>query len=139
MTETQKNRADLKLLRYIIHSNSAFKCSEDWYLQDFCYELCPSYECLSHYVISHTLLDSEVSSVHLYDVDVLIKLERIATFLIDGWDDNLWHSLYGSVASQVDELPLILGLANLTGHCGNAEKIFQTALQAMKNKGIEEA
>ncbi|KAJ7666863.1 hypothetical protein DFH06DRAFT_984298, partial [Mycena polygramma] len=51
MTETQKNNADRKFLRYLIHANVSFRSAEDDYLADFLHDLRPSYDAPKRYVL----------------------------------------------------------------------------------------
>ncbi|KAJ7208281.1 ribonuclease H-like domain-containing protein [Mycena pura] len=89
--------------------------------------------------MSTTFLDSEHSRVHLELVGRLKELKRSATFIIDGWDDDLHRSLYGSAAGRVGEPSIVLGLQDLTGERGNALKIQQAADTAMEEMLIEQA
>ncbi|KAJ7789251.1 hypothetical protein B0H14DRAFT_2310221, partial [Mycena olivaceomarginata] len=49
MTEAQKNSADRKLLRFIIHANVAFRSTENEFLDDFLHDLRPTYNAPSRY------------------------------------------------------------------------------------------
>ncbi|KAJ7449769.1 hypothetical protein B0H11DRAFT_1743512, partial [Mycena galericulata] len=51
MTETQKNSADRKLLRYIVHANVAFRSVENPFLQEFLHDLRPTYEAPGRYAL----------------------------------------------------------------------------------------
>ncbi|KAJ7224655.1 ribonuclease H-like domain-containing protein [Mycena pura] len=72
-------------------------------------------------------------------VDELRVMKRSATLIIDGWEDELRRSLYGSAAGRVGEPTVILGLQDLTGHRGNAVKICEAAEAAMEEMLIENA
>ncbi|KAF5328455.1 hypothetical protein D9758_018916 [Tetrapyrgos nigripes] len=58
------------------------------------------------------------------------------TLLIDGWEDLLKRSLYGLVAAQVNQEPVALGLADLTGKRGSAESIFEMAVNHIDSMGL---
>ncbi|KAJ7230543.1 ribonuclease H-like domain-containing protein [Mycena pura] len=66
-------------------------------------------------------------------------MKRSATYIIDGWEDELRRSLYGSAAGRVGEPTIIMGLQDLTGHRGSARKILDASTTAMMEMGIEEA
>ncbi|KAK0440901.1 uncharacterized protein EV420DRAFT_1222791, partial [Desarmillaria tabescens] len=51
LTDTQKQRADVKLFRFFVHANIAFYAADDWYLEDFLHEIRPSYDAPSRYVL----------------------------------------------------------------------------------------
>ncbi|KAJ7194560.1 ribonuclease H-like domain-containing protein [Mycena pura] len=66
-------------------------------------------------------------------------MKRSGTFVIDGWEDDLRRSLYGSAVARVGEPTLVLGLEDLTGHRGSALRILDAADTAMAEMGIEKA
>ncbi|KAF8199410.1 hypothetical protein K438DRAFT_1583395, partial [Mycena galopus ATCC 62051] len=51
MTTAQQNSADRKLLRFIIHSNSAFRSVENPFLHDFLHDLRPTYDAPGRYAL----------------------------------------------------------------------------------------
>ncbi|KAJ7606015.1 hypothetical protein FB45DRAFT_766221, partial [Roridomyces roridus] len=51
LTQTQKNNADRKWLRFIVHANVAFRASDNEFLADFFSEIRPSYSAPSRYVL----------------------------------------------------------------------------------------
>uniref|UniRef100_A0A0W0GAT8 DUF659 domain-containing protein n=1 Tax=Moniliophthora roreri TaxID=221103 RepID=A0A0W0GAT8_MONRR len=137
--EGQQQCADLKLFHFIVHSCSAFRSAENPYLEDFCNEIRPSYMLPSRYVLSHTILDSENGRVYLLEVARIASFKWILTLLIDRWKDLLKQALYSTAAAQVGEYPIVMGLRNLTGLRGEAQKILETALLAMKDMAVEDA
>lgn len=106
-----------------MHGNLPFLSSSNWYFTDFVHELCPSYSPSSPYVLSHTILDSEHTQVHLEDMERLSSRHRL-TLLLDGWEDLLRWSLYGSVAAEVNQPPIVLSLDDLTGKQGNFDTLL---------------
>ncbi|KAJ7069348.1 ribonuclease H-like domain-containing protein [Mycena amicta] len=72
-------------------------------------------------------------------VDTLQKWSRSGTLLIDGWEDELRRSLYGTAAARVDEPTIVMGLNDVTGNRGSAPKILEAAELAMAEMGIEDA
>jgi len=52
--------------------------------------------------------------------------------LFDGWEDILRRSLYGNVAAEVKKPSVVLGLQDLTGHRGSADKLLETTEMSMK-------
>ena len=89
--------------------------------------------------MSTTFLDSEHSRVHLEQVEKLHDMKGSATLIIDGWEDDLRRSLYGTAAGRVGEPSVVMGLQDLTGHRGSAVKIQEAAEDAMKEMLIEKA
>jgi hypothetical protein len=53
---------------------------------------------------------------------------------IDGWEDRLKRSLYGSVISEVNPYPVVLSLEDMSGQRGSADKIFEASQKALKTK-----
>ena len=139
MTKAQEDSANRKLLRYFIHSNTAFIQANSIFLGNFTNELRPSFHVASRNVMSTIFLDSEASRVHLDVVNTLQMMKRSGTFIIDGREDDLRRSLYGSAVARVGEPTLVLGLEDLTGHRGSALKILEAADTAMEEMGIEKA
>ncbi|KAK7045152.1 hypothetical protein R3P38DRAFT_3433925 [Favolaschia claudopus] len=125
MTPVQKADADLKFFRFVVHSNSAFRIAHNPYLLAWVQSIRPTYEIPSRYVLSNRLLLSESSRVHLEEVERL-KKRKMLTLLLDGWEDALRRSLYGSLAAGVGEYPVVLGLNDLTGSRGSADKCLET-------------
>ncbi|KAJ7586164.1 hypothetical protein C8J56DRAFT_788039, partial [Mycena floridula] len=60
LSEAQFARAHKKLFQYIVHTNIPFTSAENPYFHQFINELQPSYFPPSRYVLSHTIMDSEV-------------------------------------------------------------------------------
>ncbi|KAI0073357.1 hypothetical protein K474DRAFT_1603514 [Panus rudis PR-1116 ss-1] len=80
-------------------------------------------------------MDAEYARVTVDERDRLSKREFI-TFLIDGWEDSARRSLYGCVAAGVGEYPQVLGLEDLTGHRGSADKLVQVATKVLEPPGV---
>ncbi|KAF7296811.1 DUF659 domain-containing protein [Mycena indigotica] len=139
MSATQENAAGRKLLRYFIHSNTAFLNADNIFLADFTNELRPSYKVPSRTTMSTLLLDAEYSDTHLEMVKELMDWKRSGTLLIDGWEDGLRRSLYGTAVARVGEPTIVMGLHDLTGCRGSAEKIFDAAEKSMTRMGIKNA
>lgn len=118
-----------------MHANIPFRIADNWYFVDFTHELRQTYEPASPYVLSHRLLDAEHSRVHQEDVERL-QDSRFLTLLFDGWEDMLRRSLYGSVAAEVKQFPIVLGLDELTGLRGNVPTLVQTTEKATENMGV---
>ncbi|KAK7039668.1 DUF659 domain-containing protein [Favolaschia claudopus] len=135
MTPVQKADADLKFFRFVVHSNSAFRIAHNPYLIAWVGSIRPTYEIPSRYVLSNRLLLSESSRVHLEEVERL-KKRKMLTLLLDGWEDALRRSLYGSLAAGVGEYPVVLGLNDLTGSRGSADKCLETITDAMGKMDI---
>ncbi|KAJ7226039.1 ribonuclease H-like domain-containing protein, partial [Mycena pura] len=61
------------------------------------------------------------------------------TLIIDGWEDELRRSLYGTAAGRVGEPTIVMGLQDATGKRGSADKLLDTAEVAMTEMGIVDA
>ncbi|KIK76488.1 hypothetical protein PAXRUDRAFT_169799, partial [Paxillus rubicundulus Ve08.2h10] len=96
--------------------------------------ICPSYESPSRYVLSHNLLNSKAVRVQQEDIDQL-KPRKKLTLLLDGWEDLLKRSLYGSVAVEVNHHPVVLALQDMTGSWGTAENLVTVLQKAMISDG----
>lgn len=127
----------LNMSRYLVHSNVSFSSSEDWFFHDFVHEIRPSYDPPTRYVLSHTILGSEVSRSRIEDID-RIKSQHRLTILIDGWEDLLKRSLYGSLLAQVRQYPTILGLHDMTGTRGTADAILDVALVSLQKLELQD-
>ena len=57
--------------------------------------------------------------------------------MVDGWEDAAGRSLYGVVAAQVNEPPVILGLTNLTGKRATAETVVDVCKENAQQMGLE--
>ncbi|KAJ7214045.1 ribonuclease H-like domain-containing protein [Mycena pura] len=66
-------------------------------------------------------------------------MKRSGTYIVDGWEDELRRSLYGSAVARVGEPSIIMGLQDLTGHRGSAEKILDASEVALSEMCIENA
>jgi hypothetical protein len=75
-------------------------------------------------------MDGEAARVQIEEVERVKQRKRL-TLLIDGWEDKLKRSLYGTVASEVNQYPVVLALEDMTGYRGSAEKILETSQKAM--------
>ncbi|KIK49987.1 hypothetical protein GYMLUDRAFT_65460 [Collybiopsis luxurians FD-317 M1] len=139
MTEVQQNVTNRKLFKLIIHANLPFSVVDNIFLHDFTDELQPSFNVASCFTMTQTFLDSENSCVHLEMVDELASMQCTATILVDGWEDIMHHSVYGVAAAHVGKPSIILGLHNLTGHRGKAQKILNVTESCMANMGIVDA
>ncbi|KAJ7435731.1 hypothetical protein B0H11DRAFT_2256977 [Mycena galericulata] len=114
MSTAQKNAADRKLLRFIIHGNISFVSVDDPYLDEFLHDL--------------------PADVFLREADRL-KSSKLLTMLEDGWEDQVKRSIYGNVAAGIDAFPIIMSLNDMTGERGNAPKCLDIALEALQLMG----
>lgn len=81
-------------------------------------------------------MDSKAARVQIEEIERLKKKTHM-TLLIDGWEDQLKRSLYGSLAAKVGEYPTVLGLEDMTGDRGTANRIVDTATNSMTAMDIE--
>ncbi|KAF9231952.1 ribonuclease H-like domain-containing protein, partial [Melanogaster broomeanus] len=80
-------------------------------------------------------LDSEAVRVQQEEIDRL-KGRKNLTLLLDGWEDLLKRSLYGSVAVEVNQHPVVLSLEDMTGNRGNADNLVLVTQKAMTKMEI---
>ncbi|VDC01418.1 unnamed protein product [Peniophora sp. CBMAI 1063] len=137
MTEEEQRIGNILLFRFIVHANLAFRISEDAFFLDYIHHIRPSCDPATRYVISHSILDSEAARVQLHEMD-LLATRRNLTFLIDGWEDELRRSLYGSVAAQVNEYPSMLALEDMTGKRATAENVLVVMKNALRKMGLDD-
>ena len=120
---------------YLVHSNSAFSASENPFFHEFTNSIHPSYIPPSHYLLSHTILESEAAHVNLEDLE-RIQAWRQLTLLYDGWEDILRRNIYGTVGAGVGKFPIVLSLDDMTGRRGTAQAYLETIKGAMHKMGI---
>lgn len=68
----------------------------------------------SRYTLGSYLLPAEEARVTLLEEERLRKMEYL-TIMVDGWEDSVRRSIYGSLVTGPKERPIILGLTDLTG------------------------
>ena len=82
------------------------------------------------------LLPAEEARVTLIE-EQRLKMMKYLTTMVDGWDDCVKRSIYGSLVTAPKERPVILGLADLTGERSTANKIVEISDEALKKKNVE--
>ncbi|KAF8956104.1 ribonuclease H-like domain-containing protein [Flammula alnicola] len=80
-------------------------------------------------------MDSEAARVRLEELDRVKKSKKL-TYLIDGWEDLLKRSIYGSVAAEVGKYPTILSLEDMTGNQAMADGIMGAAEKSMQEMDL---
>ena len=120
----------------MIHSNSSFRTAEDVYLQEFLNAVRPSYVLPSRWMLSHTLLDAEAARIQAETIQNIQNRQSL-TLLIDGWEDLLRRSVYGTVLAGVGEYPIILSLDDISGQRGSAEKLLQLAEHSLQKMEVD--
>jgi hypothetical protein len=93
---------------------SSFKASENLFLIKWVFDIRPSYDLASRYILMERYLPAEEQRAILEDLEGL-KGRNNMTFLLDGWDDAMWRSIYGSILAKVAVHPIVLGLQKMTG------------------------
>ena len=91
----------------------------------------PMYKVPSRYVLSGTILSSEAARIAIFEMERLQE-RKFLTLLVDGWEDIARRSLYGTVLTEVDHHPVVLGLTDLTGKRANAETIVGLCIEDLK-------
>jgi hypothetical protein len=138
LTLAEEVEAELLLLRAFVSANWAMNSVENHYFRKYLHFLRPSYTPPTRYVLSGRILDAEAARVEREDMKELQSC-KLLTLLIDGWEDLLRRSIYGTVASQVSEEPIVMTLEDLTGKRGSADSILTTALNAMTSMGVRDS
>ncbi|KAF9232025.1 hypothetical protein BU15DRAFT_55483, partial [Melanogaster broomeanus] len=123
------------LTRFFVHANLPFLAADNLFFHSFLNAIRPSYVPPSRYVLSHNLLDTEAVRVQQEEIDRL-KGRKNLTLLLDGWEDLLKRSLYGSVAVEVNKHPIVLSLEDMTGNRGNADNLVSITQKAMSKMEI---
>ena len=154
LSEQEKAEVDLILVRYvcsvvihtdnlmthtvraIVSSNSSWRILEDPYFMNFIRTLRPTYTPPSRYTLTTYLLPAEEARVTLLEEERL-KFMKFLTMMIDGWEDHVKRSIYGSLVSEPKERPIILGLNDLTGERGTADKIVEISKESLKKKSVQ--
>ena len=153
-TDKQKSQANSRLLQCVVHvffvpsfsdcctrwfiyANIPFLAAENPFFHLFLDTIRPSYTTPSRYVLSHNLLDSECVRVQQEDIDWLKDHTKL-TLLLDGWEDCLKRSLYGSVAVEVNHHPVVLALEDMTGNRGSADNLLAVMQKAMNKMEISD-
>jgi hypothetical protein len=68
-----------------------------------------------------------------------LKGRNNLSYLLDGWDDVLWRSIYGSILAEVAVHPIVLGLQEMTGKCTMAENLIEVSNKALQRRGVNPA
>ncbi|KIO06269.1 hypothetical protein M404DRAFT_138850 [Pisolithus tinctorius Marx 270] len=123
--------------RFLVHANVPFSVTGNWFFLNWLDKIRPSYTPASCYVLSHSILASEECQIQLDDI-ARLKDRKWLTFLIDGWEDKLKRSLYGTIAAEIYQFPVVLSLTDLTGHHASADKILEAAVQSLKMMELED-
>lgn len=105
------------------------------FLIEFCALLRPTYEVPSAYTCAQKLLPAEDLRVAAFEMKRL-SLMRCITLLVDGWDDTIRRSLYGTLACEREETPVMLGLEDMTGQRGSSEAVLKVVENAMTSMDV---
>ncbi|KAI0340324.1 hypothetical protein BDW22DRAFT_1334446 [Trametopsis cervina] len=91
----------------------------------------------TRYILSHRILDAERSRVEQDNIDRLKQRKRL-TLLLDGWTDILGRELYGCVAAEINQYPIVLGLKDMTGVRTTGMNIFEAATTLLQRNDIRD-
>ncbi|VDB95632.1 unnamed protein product [Peniophora sp. CBMAI 1063] len=136
LTDEQIHEANLRLFRFVVSANIPFTAVDNHYFIEFLAFIRPMYESPTRYVLSHSIFDTELANIFLSDRERL-RNEKFLTFLIDGWEDALRRSLYGSLAARVGEFPTLLSLEDLTGGRATASGLLDVMKRALAHMDQE--
>jgi hypothetical protein len=53
--------------------------------------------------------------IQIEDIAHLKECKKL-TYLLDRWEDTIRQSLYGSLAAEVNQPPIVLNLEDMMGH-----------------------
>jgi len=103
---------------------------------NFIRTLRPAYTPPSRYKLATYLLPAEEARVTILE-EKRLMLMKLLTMMIDGWEDRVRRSIYGSLVTEPRERPVVLGLEDLTGERGTANKIVEISDEALKKKSVQ--
>lgn len=83
-------------------------------------------------------MDSEAARVQIEEIERLKSRKRL-TLLFDGWEDKLRRSLYGIVAAEVGQYPVVISLSEMTGIRGTADNYLETMKKGLREMEIGDA
>ncbi|THU81496.1 hypothetical protein K435DRAFT_873280 [Dendrothele bispora CBS 962.96] len=126
LTSAEEAESERLLIRAFVSSNYSFRSIQDPYFLKYLHFLRPSYTPPTEFVLRTRILDAEAASVKIEEMRELQGRCNM-TLLIDGWEDLLRRSIYGTVAAQ-----------DLTGKHGSADSVLETAVDAMDRMGVGE-
>ncbi|KAF9531576.1 hypothetical protein CPB83DRAFT_833272 [Crepidotus variabilis] len=66
-----------------------------------------------------------------------LKGRNNLTYLVDGWEDRRRRSIYGSMAAEVSQYPVMLGLEDLTGKRATADGLVELSKRALTKKTLD--
>ncbi|RDB15798.1 hypothetical protein Hypma_003642 [Hypsizygus marmoreus] len=135
MTADELNKANVRLLRFLVHGNIPFSASENHFFLKWLEFIRPTYKPPTRYVLTERYLPAEESRVVSEDIKRL-EGRKYMTYLIDGWEDVTRRSVYGSLLAEVDEYPVVLGLSELTGMRATADNIVELSNKALRLKQV---
>ena len=70
------------------------------------------------------------------DIKALSERNNL-TYLLDGWEDAMRRSVYGSLLAEVGQHPFVLGLHELTGVRATADNLVGISDEALKRKDLD--
>ncbi|PPQ89295.1 hypothetical protein CVT25_000319 [Psilocybe cyanescens] len=135
-TKEETEKANVKMLRYFVHSNVPFSSSENYFFLKWINFVKPSYSPATQYVLMERLLPVEEAWAFTEDMKQLEGRKNL-TYLIDGWEDILHRSVYGCMLAEVGKYPVVLGFEELTGIHATADNIIVVADKALKKKKVD--
>jgi len=59
------------------------------------------------------------------------------TYLMDGWEDAQKRSIYSSMAAEVSQFPIVLGLEELTGVRATADNLVEVTNRALAKMSVK--
>ncbi|KAL7281205.1 hypothetical protein ACG7TL_004513 [Trametes sanguinea] len=133
VSEKEKEKADMYLLRFLVHGGIAFRASEHPYLSSFARTLRSTYTPPTRYVLMQKYLPGEEARVIADDIQRLSKMTML-TMMTDGWEDDLHRALYGTLLAELGTRPIILGLEDVSGERATAAKLIEVVENALKKK-----
>jgi hypothetical protein len=73
--------------------------------------------------------------IQIEDIAHLKECKKL-TYLLDRWEDTIRQSLYGSLAAEVNQPPIVLNLEDMMGHWGSADKLLEVLVKALERMEI---
>lgn len=124
------------LTRFLVNKRISFRSADDPFLLQWIAVLRSTYDVPSAFRITQTLLPAEKERVEEHEKKKLKTRKRI-TLLIDGWEDCQRRSIYGTMAAQRGETPVLLELEDMTGRRADANNSMEVLEKGMRTMELD--
>lgn len=103
--EAESNKIDLAMAEFFYGCNISFKVCESIYFKNFIKMLRPSYQIPHRKKLSGVLLDTTHNKIEKRNLELVDKMGKKATLLIDGWQNSPAnsHNMVTMLATASDQ------------------------------------